>query len=388
MSDNVVIAISPAEVAERAAWMLKGELLEDGKISVPQANANTLTVSTVASILNAHWQEVEDEHAEPERASDVDAYLTEMLGRTAILMDRQVQLSRRLQDSSHHSVIEDLGEHSPAQQRFERAIENDRKCLQAEDFAGIDASNLTLKGVHFDHCDLRNANFENARLSNCTFAEANLVGANFKNAQMPGTVLSSAVLRETNFDGANLCSAQLDWTNLRKALLCNANLQNALLESANLSQADCSGTDFTEANLPGAKLQNAICIASRFTRANLTNADLSHANLEVSQFAGARLGFANLICSEGFDRKKHKGVLYERTRLTSCKTVSTKKSILKDLFKWGNPPDVLCALGVLSVISMIYTVFTIPAEPFKPIQDQPETKVLKKHTPPKVKLLQ
>ena len=388
MSESIFIEITPAEMAERAAWMLRGEPVGNGKISVPPESADEQTVNAVASMLNATWQQVDDEHSELERSTDVDAYLTAMLDRTAVLMDRQNLLGRRLEDSHHHQVIKHQDKRSPAQQRFDRAVENDRKFLQDEDLAGIDVSNQTLQDCRFDRCDLRNANFENARLSNCTFEEANLTGANFKNAQMPGTVLSSAVLCETNFDRANLCSAQLDWTNLRKALLCNANLQNASLESANLSHADCSGTDFTEANLTGAKLKQAICIASRFTRADLTHADLTFSNLEVARFTGARLGFASLICSKGFDRKKQQAVFYERTILSSIETVSTKKPVIEVLSKWARSTEVFCTLTVLATIGITYVIFTIPAETFSPIPPQQETKVLRKHTPPKVKPIQ
>ena len=389
MSENIVIEITPAEAAERAAWMLRGKMVGDGKVSVPPESADEHTVNAVASMLNATWQAIEDEQTEPE-CSETDAYLTLVQERIAMLMSTQARFRRRSEDSHHQLVFDHRDQRSEAQKRFDRAFADDRKYLQAEDFAGIDASRLTLKDIHFDQCDLRNANFENARLSNCTFFEANLSGANFKNAQMPGTILSSAVLKEANFDGANLCSAQLDWTNLRKALLCNANLQNASLQSANLSQADCSGTDFTEANLSSVKLQNAICIASRFTRANLTNADLDSANLEVAQFAGARLGFASFIYSEGFDRKKHKGVFYERTRLTNYETVSTKQSIFEALAKRGISIEVFFVLGLITGISIGWAMFasSAPVDIISPIQDQPEMKVLKKHTPPKVKPIQ
>jgi uncharacterized protein YjbI with pentapeptide repeats len=335
MNRDVVIELTPAETAERAAWMLNGEHLGEGKVSVPGNNANEHTVNSVASMLNATWQEREDEqsiddHSDSEEESRHDAYLNTLQERVDALMVRQAVSNYRLEESQH-IIAQHLDEPSSAQKRFEDLVERNVTYFSNKDFTGINASYQTFKDCHFNYCDLRNANFEGARLSSCTFVEANLSGANFKNAQMPGTVLSSAVLSEVNFDGANLSAAHMDWTNLREAMLCNANLQQALLKSSNMSGADCSDADFTDANLSGAKLKSAICIASRFTGADLTNADLSFANLAVAKFGKAQLGFANLQGSDGFERKDHKGVFYQLTKMPGFTTYSSRKPLIETL---------------------------------------------------------
>jgi uncharacterized protein YjbI with pentapeptide repeats len=350
VSDDVVIELTPPETAERAAWMLKGEHLGEGKVSVPQENANELTVNSVASILHATWQEVEDEQSsesseESERNRDV--YLSMLQERVEALMDRQAASNRSLEESQRF-VTQHLDERSTTQQHFDKLIKRGSIFLQRENFAGIDASNRTFKNCNFNQSDLRDANFENARLSGCTFEEANLAGANFKNAQMPGAILSSAVLSEANLEDANLCAAQLDWTNLRNAILCNANLQKASLESSNLSKADCSGANFTDANLSGSKLQHAICIASRFTRANLTNANLEFANLLVAKFSKAQLGFATLQASEGFNYKDHKDAFYQLTKISIFSTYSTRKPIIETLNNWSNLIANILAVGVFA----------------------------------------
>jgi uncharacterized protein YjbI with pentapeptide repeats len=350
VSDDVVIELTPPETAERAAWMLKGEYLGEGKVSVPQENANELTVNSVASILTATWQEVEDEQSsdrseESERNRDLS--LSMLQERVEALLDRQAESNRSLEESQRF-VAQHLDERSSTQQHFDKLVERGSIFVQRENFAGIDASNRTFKNCNFNQSDLRDANFENTRLSGCTFEEANLAGANFKNAQMPGAILSSAVLSEANFEGANLCAAQLDWTNLRDAILCQANLQKASLESSNLFKADCSETDFTEANLSGAKLQQATCIASWFTRANLTHANLSFANLTVARFKKAQLGYANLEGSKGFNHKDHKDAFYQLTKISMFSTYSTRKPIIETLDNWSNLITNILAVGVFA----------------------------------------
>jgi uncharacterized protein YjbI with pentapeptide repeats len=327
MNCDVVIELTPAETAERAAWMLNGEHLGKGKVSVPANNANEHTVNSVASMLNATWQKRESDSEEESRH---DAHLNTLQERVEALMVRQAVSNYRLEESQH-VMAQPLDEPTPAQKRFDDLVQSNATYFSNKDFAGINASYQTFKDCHFNYCDLRNANFEGARLSGCTFEEANLSGANFKNAQMPGTVLSSAVLSEVNFDGANLCAAQMGWTNLRDAILCNANLQKSIIEYSNLSRADCSSADFTDANLSNTKLKRTICIASRFTRADLTNSDLGFANLAVAKFGEARLGFANLQGSQGFERKDHKGVFYQLTKMPGFKTYSSRKSLIETL---------------------------------------------------------
>jgi uncharacterized protein YjbI with pentapeptide repeats len=332
MSRDVVIKLTPAEAAERAAWMLKGEHLGDGRVSVPENNANEHTVDSVALMLNATWQEIEEEQSvddNSEEESRHDANINTLQERVEALLIRLAVSNHRLEEAQR--ITQPIDEPTPAQKRFDDLVRSNITYFSNKDFAGINASNRTFKDCSFSHCDLRNANFEGARLSGCTFWEANLSGANFKNAQMPGTVLSSAVLSKVSFDGANLCVAQLDWTNLREAILCNTNLQKASLEHSNLSKADCSGADFTDANLSGAKLKRAVCIASRFTRADLTNADLGFANLAVAKFGRAQLGFANLQGSQGFERKDHKGAFYQLTKMPGFTTYSTRKPLIETL---------------------------------------------------------
>jgi hypothetical protein len=45
MSGIVVIELTPPEAAEHAAWMLRGQVLAQGKISVPPENANEHTLN-------------------------------------------------------------------------------------------------------------------------------------------------------------------------------------------------------------------------------------------------------------------------------------------------------------------------------------------------------
>ena len=328
MSGTTVIELIPPEAAERAAWILRGHVLGQGRISIPLENANEHTLNSVVSMLNATWQQVEDAFS-PSESSDEsernhDLCLDTLQDRIEALMARQAESSSS-QEDAQHLVVERFDEPS-AQQRFEAFVARSITCLNREDFAEIDASNRTLRNYNFNQSDLRNANFENAQLSNCTFEEANLAGANFKNAQMPGTLLSSAVLTEANFEGANLCGAQMDWANLRSAIFCNANLQNASFESSNLSKADCSEADFTDANLSGAKLKQAICIGSRFTRANLTNANLEFANLISATFSKAQLGFATLEGSKGFNHKDHRDADYQQTKVAAFTTHSSRRT--------------------------------------------------------------
>ena len=370
MSGTTVIELIPPEAAEQAAWMLRGHVLGQGKISIPLENANEHTLNSVISMLDATWQQVEEEHSLPERSDEIERNLNLCLDtlqdRIEALMARQAESSRR-QEVSQHLVVERFDEPS-AQQRFEALVERNITGLNREDFAEIDASNRTLRNYNFNQSDLRNANFENARLSNCTFEEANLAGANFKNAQMPGTLLSSAVLTEANFEGANLCGAQMDWANLRSAIFCNTNLQNASFESSNLSKADCSEADFTDANLSGAKLKQAICIASRFNRANLTNANLEFANLMSATFSKAQLGFATLEGSKGFNHRDHRDADYQKTKVAFFTTHSSRKPIIKTLTDWTNLVASILAVciftgaGVYGVLYMAQITFSTKSE--------------------------
>ena len=385
MSFGCKIFFDNPESVERAAWMLRGKLAEDGRIvEVPEYNCDTLTLDLIASLVGSDWNWIEDviedseetteSTHEPGEASQTALFeRRERLGRlvtqSAELLERARQTEERLASSPLSSVTEPtVGETN--QQKFERMIAEGYRHLSQENLAEIDLSNRSLSNIDFNKADLSKANFENTSLSGCSFEQANLRGANFKNAQMPGTVLSSAVLAEANFEGANLCAAQLDWTNLQESILCRAGLSHANLESSNLTGADCSGADFSDAKLTYAKLQQATCIQALFQRTELTGANLQLANLAGAIFNRAMLGFASLYAAKSFMPRLQRHVHYFETEMPDGKTRGRIKSRSAD--DWEQL-GLIAFAWLIGVVSVGYAAVTLFQEyhPFQTADSQP-----------------
>ena len=324
MSNNFVIELTPAEAAERAAWMLRGQYLGEGKVSVPGNNANEHTVNSVVSMLKATWQEIEDELSSEEPSEEVernrDLYLSTLQEQIEGLVRRQAETSSRL-EPSQDSVAVAISSRDPKtpQEEFERLLAEGFTALVGKNFSNVDFSNRSLLNLTFNHSDLSGANFDNCRLYGCSFEQANLRGASFKNAQMPGVDLSSTCLSKANFESANLCGTRIDWANLRDAMLCGANLSHANLESSNLKRADCSNADFSDANLSSTNLEFAKCIGSQFVRAKLTRAYLEGAKLAGAKFNDADLTDASLFWCKGFNPDLHENVQYGSTKMPDGK---------------------------------------------------------------------
>jgi hypothetical protein len=54
-SSRKVVQFDTSEAAERAAWMLKGECINETQVIVPKHNANDLAIGAIASIVGSSW---------------------------------------------------------------------------------------------------------------------------------------------------------------------------------------------------------------------------------------------------------------------------------------------------------------------------------------------
>jgi hypothetical protein len=54
-SSKKVVQFDTPESAERAAWMLKGECINETQVIVPNQNANDLAIALIASVVGSSW---------------------------------------------------------------------------------------------------------------------------------------------------------------------------------------------------------------------------------------------------------------------------------------------------------------------------------------------
>ena len=340
---NIVRFDSP-EAAERAAWMLMGNYLNENRVAVPEHNSDRYTLDSVAAMVCSSWNcsdldseadDYMDESGGDPSVDEIEDSNTDIvcevhqLSTSVRSLSVQVAvLASRLEPRPQVSAMvpSSVGQRSPLQE-FDRLIAAGFTTLLGKNFSNVDFSGRSLTNLNFNNSDLSGANFDNCRLYGCSFEQANLRGASFANAQMPGVSFSSACLSNANFQEANLCNAQLDWTNLRDAMLCDADLSHANLESSNLSRADLSDADVSNANLSSSKLEFAKCIGTQFVRAKLKSAYVEGAELAGASFAEADLTEASFWWCKGFNPDLHENVIYCSTKMPGGKVKSNSEIV-------------------------------------------------------------
>jgi uncharacterized protein YjbI with pentapeptide repeats len=210
--------------------------------------------------------------------------------------------------------------------------------LERRSFHNAKLGGVSLCGLHFIECDLREANLAKAEWlaeavksdfrkasakelelvepRECDFREANLEGASLRevaSCRFEGANLTKAsgsdAIAESRFDGANLegftCS-HLTITNcsFEKASLKDAELSHSKLRGCNFTGADLRGATFKgdsrrfvieNCNLRGADLRAASLSHVRFENCDLTDA----------QFAGATIAELEFVDT---DASKAKGL--------------------------------------------------------------------------------
>lgn len=186
--------------------------------------------------------------------------------------------------------------------------------------AGMDVSELDLRGIVFAGADLGRARFDR-----CGLVEADFFGSNLTEASLREAKLGRAILRGARLSGADLEGADLRDADLREGVLYRyrgpkrvgsvevAGAAEGPMTNffrADLSNAKLSGSVFRGARLAGSIMSNAQMVDADFSGCDLTGSDLRGADLSGANFTDAKMSGVKLL---GISLKK---TVFTRADLT------------------------------------------------------------------------
>lgn len=223
-------------------------------------------------------------------------------------------------------------------EKLEAVLEKHRKWLNDEEggerakLAGINLSEINLKGAELSKANLSTADLTQACLKNADLSEAELRFAHLINANLAGADLRKADLRFADLTGANLTGAYLSEADLGNATLTKANLAGATLRGTRLQRAalisaNLTDTDFIYANLTNANLKNAVLVRTNLAFAILNWTDLRYTDLEQTDLEGNNLLEARL----SQDQTARLGVCLEEPMVGYKKCKSGIKTVIVTL---------------------------------------------------------
>ncbi len=170
--------------------------------------------------------------------------------------------------------------------------------LGADDWTGVDLSNLDLRGADLrgaflESTDLRNADLRGANLTDAVLAHADLRGANLEACQLVGANLGSTQLEGARFNGAIASKVILMRANATRATFRGAHLDDVdfmetLLEGADLSDAALPGVTFMKTSLRDVRFTSAKMHRGSFIEIDATGADFSGADLSLVSFVNVK----------------------------------------------------------------------------------------------------
>ncbi len=199
--------------------------------------------------------------------------------------------------------------------------------LEKRDLRKAKLSNVSLCGLHFIECDLREADLTKAKwlaqakksdfrkasakgvelveAKDCDFRDADLVAASLRDMQrcnFDGADLTKGHalgdLSECRFEGAMLDGFHAAHGKLRKCSFANASLKNAKLEEVEIADSSFAGASFHGATLKGDS-DPLVFEDCDFRKADFREASLSHVQFKGCDVTGARFDGAKLTSVEG-----------------------------------------------------------------------------------------
>ncbi len=167
--------------------------------------------------------------------------------------------------------------------------------LGADDWTGVDLSNLDLRGADLrgaflESTDLRNADLRGANLTDAVLAHADLRGANLAGCQLVGANLGATQLEGASLDGAVACKVILMRANAR-----GATFRGTHLDEADLMETVLEGADLSEALLPGVTFLKTSLRSVRFTSAKMHKGSFIEIDAIGADFSGADLSLVSFV---------------------------------------------------------------------------------------------
>lgn len=104
-------------------------------------------------------------------------------------------------------------------------------------FAGVDLSDLDLRGVSFRHANLTGAKLRSVDLDHADLSDTVLRWADMAGAKLTGASLAQAKMSNATLDGADLTAADLQGVDLRNAFVSDARMDRAFFDTADLRGA-------------------------------------------------------------------------------------------------------------------------------------------------------
>jgi len=249
---------------------------------------------------------------------------------------------------------------------FRNDHENSENIIEKTHFIGS-----VLKGAKFDGLELNDLDFGWAVLDNSTFNGSVLNNVDYTHAELNDSKFIETTITDASFLNARMQKATLKFTQ-------DKNGKFVSFEQANLTGADFSHSTFQNFNFKRADLTESIFENSTLKNGSFEDATLLYVDFQDTVFGNVNFDDSNLKelkIEEVNDDEKHKDVYLEEYTIKEYieedkednivlkfdkMIVLTKKSILKELIKYGD-----CDNGIVYICKEVSTALTITRDKLK-----------------------